>query len=75
MNADPTMYIRITPRRRTFHTHGFPYPHGGGTYGVRVHTWAGSRRILNRAYRDLRAFGLSRELARSVTCDLLLVPK
>lgn len=72
------MFIRIrATRRRTFHTHGFPYPHGGGDgMGVvPVKTWCRSRPVLARAYRDMRAFGLSAEVARGIAADMLLVPR
>jgi hypothetical protein len=69
------MFIRIGDRQRTFHTHGVPYPHGSQLQAcrVRVATWDSSRRILARAYRDMRVFGLDVSQARIVAVNMLLV--
>ncbi len=70
------MFIRIGERRRTFHTHGVPFrtERVKGWGMVEVPTWSRSRPILNRAYRDMRAFGLTDRQARHIVADLMLVP-
>lgn len=78
LSDHPMLMIRIAAeRRRTFHTHGIPFRtervHGWGM--VEVPTWSRSRGILNRTYRDMRAFGLTAGQARHIVADMLLVPR
>lgn len=71
------MMVRIGERHRTFHTHGIPFrtERLPGWGMVEVATWARSRSILARAYRDMRAYGLTPGQARHIVADMLLVPR